>query len=81
MGKSEPSARSAGSCVFVRLPSVEPWIGLATGDGLYKSEVFPGLWLNAAALIPGDMKTVQKTLEPGIASSEHQAFVAKNMAS
>ncbi len=26
--------------------------------GLYKSEVFPGLWLDAAALVRGDIKTV-----------------------
>ena len=49
-----------------------------SGDGFYKSEIFPGLWLDAAALIRGDMNTVQRILEQGIASPEHGAFVDKN---
>jgi hypothetical protein len=45
--------------------------------GVYRSEVFPGLWLDAPAMIRGDMATVLKKLQEGISSAEHTAFVAK----
>jgi len=45
-------------------------------DGLLKSGVFPGLWLDAAALLRGDMKTVLAALRRGLDSPEHRAFVA-----
>jgi Uma2 family endonuclease len=44
-------------------------------DGVYRSELFPGLWLAAAALIASDFATVKATLEQGLASPEHGAFV------
>ncbi len=44
-------------------------------DGFYKSEVFPGLWLDPEALIRGDMVTVLAVLQQGIASPEHGEFV------
>ncbi|HKI35861.1 MAG TPA: Uma2 family endonuclease [Gemmataceae bacterium] len=46
-------------------------------DGHYRSEVFPGLWLDVAALIRGDLATVLQVLQRGVASSEHAAFVAR----
>ena len=46
-------------------------------DGLYQSEVFPGLWLDAAALTSFDAAAVLKGLQKGLASPEHAAFVAK----
>jgi Uma2 family endonuclease len=46
-------------------------------NGLYRSKVFPGLWLDPAALIRGDTATLQATLQRGLASREHAAFVAK----
>jgi Uma2 family endonuclease len=45
--------------------------------GMYRSEVFPGLWLDAPAMIRGDMATVLKGLQEGISSADHAAFVAK----
>jgi Uma2 family endonuclease len=45
--------------------------------GYYKSEVFPGLWLDAAALIRFDPAVVLQGLQKGLASPEHAAFVAK----
>jgi len=54
---------------FDRLPSGP--------DGLYRSEILPGLWLDAAALIRGDLATVLQVLQQGIASPEHAAFVAR----
>lgn len=46
-------------------------------DGLYKSEVFPGLWLDPAALVRGDMPRVLQVLQEGLASAEHEAFVKR----
>jgi hypothetical protein len=46
-------------------------------DGTLRSDVFPGLWLDAPALLAGDMAKVLGTLQQGIASPEHAAFVAK----
>jgi hypothetical protein len=46
-------------------------------DGTLRSEVFPGLWLDVPALLAGDMAKVLATLQNGIASPEHAAFVAK----
>ena len=45
--------------------------------GRYESQVFPGLWLEAAAMVRCDMKRVFQVLQEGIASPEHQAFVDK----
>ncbi|MBI2928350.1 MAG: Uma2 family endonuclease [Verrucomicrobia bacterium] len=46
-------------------------------DALLRSRVFPGLWLDVAALLRGDMKAVLATLRRGFDSAEHAAFVAK----
>jgi len=46
-------------------------------DGLLKSGVFPGLWLEAAALLRGEMKTVLAVLRRGLDSSEHAQFLSK----
>ena len=45
-------------------------------DGLLKSGVFPGLWLDTGALLRGDMKAVLTALRRGLESPEHKAFVA-----
>ncbi len=45
--------------------------------GTYRSEVFPGLWLDAAALVRGDVGRVLSVLQQGLASPEHAAFVAR----
>jgi len=51
---------------------------LAPGpDGLLRSEAFPGLWLDPAALLAGDGARVLAALEEGLASSEHSAFAAR----
>jgi Uma2 family endonuclease len=44
-------------------------------DGTHRSPVFPGLWLDLRALLTGDEREVLKTLEKGLRSSEHSAFV------
>ena len=44
-------------------------------DGLLKSAVFPGLWLDAAALLRSDMRAVLAALRSGLDSPEHRTFV------
>jgi len=46
-------------------------------DGRLCSEVFPGLWLDADALIRGDMAQVLSVLQLGLATAEHAAFVSR----
>lgn len=46
-------------------------------NGRYQSEVFPGLWLDAPALLRGDLAAVLQTTLQGVASPEHAAFVAR----
>lgn len=48
---------------------------LAEDDGVTRSQVFPGLWLDTAALLAGDMPKVLAVLQSGIGSAEHQVFV------
>jgi len=45
-------------------------------DGLLKSRVFPGLWLDTAALLRGDLKAALASLRRGLESAEHTAFTA-----
>jgi Uma2 family endonuclease len=45
-------------------------------EGVLKSTVFPGLWLDAQALLRGDKKTVLAMLRQGLDSPEHRAFLA-----
>lgn len=47
------------------------------GDGIYRSEVFPGLWLDPAALLRLDGPRLREVLQQGLASPEHAAFVAR----
>jgi hypothetical protein len=46
-------------------------------DGIIRSEVFPGLWLDPAALLAEDLPRVLAVLQAGLASPEHAAFVAR----
>lgn len=51
---------------------------LAPGaDGILRSECFPGLWLDAGALWRGDLAGLLAVAQQGLASAEHQAFVAQ----
>ncbi len=46
-------------------------------DGILRSEVFPGLWLDATALLADDLRGVLAVLSRGIASPEHAEFVER----
>ncbi len=44
-------------------------------DGIFRSRVFPGLWLDGPALVRGDASRVLEVLQQGLATEEHAAFV------
>lgn len=44
-------------------------------DGVYRSQVFPGLWLNAEALFARDTRALLQTLQEGLDTEEHARFV------
>lgn len=46
-------------------------------DGLLRSAVFPGLWLDPAALLADKPRKLAAVLRQGLASPEHKAFVAE----
>jgi Uma2 family endonuclease len=46
-------------------------------DGLYPSRVFPGLWLDPAALLARDTRRLRAVVDLGVATPEHAAFVAR----
>jgi Uma2 family endonuclease len=48
-----------------------------SADGILRSTVFPGLWLDPAALLRGDLATVLAVLQQGLSSLEHAEFVAR----
>ncbi len=47
-------------------------------QGLYRSEVFPGLWLDPNALLRGELGTVLEVVRRGLESAEHEAFVHRH---
>ena len=47
----------------------------ADAYGLFKSTVFPGLWLDAPALLRCDGRQVMATLQQGLETPEHAVFV------
>jgi Uma2 family endonuclease len=46
-------------------------------DGIYRSKVFPGLWLDPAALFAGNIARRNEVLDQGMRTSEYAAFVAR----
>lgn len=46
-------------------------------DGVFRSEAFPGLWLDPIALFAEDWNRLIGVLDQGLASLEHQAFAAR----
>lgn len=47
------------------------------GEGIMRSEVFPGLWLSVAALQEGNPAEVLAVLQRGLETPEHQVFVER----
>lgn len=46
-------------------------------DGLYRSSIFPGLWLDPAALFQGDRRRLRAVVDLGVATAGHADFVAR----
>lgn len=46
-------------------------------DGIFRSETYPGLWLNASAMLQRDGKAVMTALNDGLSHSDHASFVTK----
>jgi hypothetical protein len=55
-----------------RLETVPP-----DADGLYRSRVFPGLWLDPQSLLIRDTRRLRAVIDQGVATPEHAAFVAR----
>jgi Uma2 family endonuclease len=56
----------------------DSFVELSPGaDGIFRSQVFPGLWLDPIALLAGKMVRVRQVLDTGLATPEHAAFVAR----
>jgi Uma2 family endonuclease len=46
-------------------------------DGIYRSEVFPGLWLDPEAFYAEDLDRLVEVLEQGLATPQHAEFAAR----
>ena len=49
----------------------------SNNDGIFKSLVFPGLWLNGQALFNNDAILLHNVLQQGLQSPEHAAFIER----
>jgi hypothetical protein len=49
----------------------------ADRGGVYRSRVFPGLWLHGQALLARDSARLTETTRQGLASRAHAAFVKR----
>ena len=45
--------------------------------GVYESETFPGLWLDASAMLRGDLAGVLARVQEGVAAPAHAEFVKR----
>jgi hypothetical protein len=46
-------------------------------SGVFKSSAFPGLWVDGKALLAEDLARALRTLERGLATQQHAAFVRR----
>ena len=60
------------------------WFDFQTGGelkadvgGIFRSQAFPGLWLDGRALLAGDSRRLIEVIRSGLASPEHTAFVKR----
>jgi hypothetical protein len=71
--------------LVVCVEEAEPhWFNFASGglitanrQGVYRSRVFPGLWIQGDGLLRRDTGRLEATLRQGLASREHAAFVKR----
>jgi Uma2 family endonuclease len=89
LGPKKADYERAGVLEYV-VRAIDPdeifWFGQEQGvllqrpigdDGLYRSTVFPGLWLDPVALLKGDTRRLRAVVDLGCATPEHAAFVAR----
>jgi Uma2 family endonuclease len=89
LGPKQDDYQRAGVMEYV-VRAIDPhelyWYNLEHGtlvrrpiddDGLYRSTVFPGLWLEPAALLSGDTRCLRDVVDLGCATADHAAFVAR----
>ena len=69
--------RRAGMDAELRLPAGALARLPPDEQGVVRSEVFPGLWLDVPALLRGDLPAVFATLQHGLGSPGHAGFVAR----
>lgn len=50
---------------------------MADEQGRLRSQIFPGLWLDPAALLAGDLPKLFAVVDEGVNTDEHRAFVEK----
>lgn len=63
------------SITWFRLQAGE-YVALAADEsGIFRSQIFPGLWLDVNALVMGNLSQVLETLREGINSVAYQRFV------
>jgi Uma2 family endonuclease len=60
-----------------RLTSKGYQLLLLDADGIHRSLVFPGLWIDGKALFAADMARLEAVLQDGMKSREHADFVAR----
>ncbi len=46
-------------------------------EGIWRSRIFPGLWLDGKALLAGNLSQALACLQAGLQSPEHKQFVAE----
>jgi hypothetical protein len=49
----------------------------ADGAGVFRSRVFPGLWIDSRGLLAGDAAALLATLNRSLATPDYAAFVAQ----
>jgi Uma2 family endonuclease len=66
-----------GALDWYRLREGEYVLLEADEEGIVHSELFPGLWLDVAALLKGDLGRVLAVVQEGVNSAEHAAFAER----
>jgi hypothetical protein len=87
LGAKRDDYRQAGVAEYLVLSVAEQqlhWFHFPSGQpvrpnrrGIWRSRVFPGLWIQGTALLARDSARVFAVVQQGLASREHAAFVKR----
>ena len=89
LGAKKADYERAGVCEYVVVainPNQVHWFIRRDGrfevlppgpDGVFRSQIFPGLWLDPQAFYAGKLKRLIEVLEKGLATTEHAGFRAQ----